>query len=122
MSTAALAQQKRSFEIIAKNGETLTVTDGFMMYWPSNPEYEGIQVQQAGGRTVVAWSKIKRIDVTNASDSQAIKAEITRLDGTKVAVNLVPVSLNGKTDLGDYTASVGDLRSISPAPTSVRKK
>jgi hypothetical protein len=125
-----VAQTSRTtVAVTAKNGETVTVADVVMQYFYQT-ETSGIRVNEAGGETVVSWTRIKRIDVTAVSDSELQKrrvdgtgfpAEITLTDGKTVKVLLTNTKLAGKTDLGDYSISVDQLRSITPVPASSKK-
>lgn len=118
LASCVLAQNRRGFEVTSTSGESITVREAILTYYLATPEEQGIKIRQGGGETVVSWKRIKRIDIPKPSDSQDIKAEITQPDDKKVSVTLVPAMLKGKTELGDYSVSVGDLLSIQPLPVT----
>jgi hypothetical protein len=115
ISISAQTKHALVLEIATKNGETTTIKEAFLAYYLHGAEDKGIKVRQAGGETLMSWKRIKSIDVTDATNPQDIKAEITLApDGKKVAVTLSPVMVQGKTDSGDYKVSMDQVRTITP--------
>src|ERR1035441_1835680 len=79
VAITASAQTKHTLilEITAKSGETSTTSEAFLTYYLQGPEEGGIKVRQTGGETLMSWKRITRIDVTDATNPQDIKADIT---------------------------------------------
>lgn len=120
LANVAAAQPQSTehrFEIVGKDGSA--VVTGHLEY-PAGysgvfPEYNGIRVKEAGGETTVPWSKLKTVNITDTG-AHVMAVELIFSDGnTKPrTVPLVGGYLRGKTDLGEYKASLDDLKSIAP--------
>ena len=124
VAAAQTQSTEHRFEVVAKDGSALvtghlTYSSGYSGVYP---EYNGIRVKEAGGETTVPWSKLKTVNITDTGEIlpgtavHVMAVELIFADG-KTKPRTVPMvrgNLRGNTDIGEYNASLDDLKSITP--------
>jgi hypothetical protein len=122
----AAAQTKdtdRRFEVVGQDG-TIVVT-GHLRYSAqyAYPVYDGVLFQQASGETKALWTRLKSVNITASEtrpgELRSPDADLIFADGKTAPkhVKLTPGDLQGTTDLGEYSASINDLKRITPLST-----
>lgn len=110
--------------IIDKKGTATLVKDGCIYQGPiSGCESKGLPIRQGKGTTVVAWNRIKEVSVLypekKSDDSNGYPAKLLMQDGKTLEADIVSNSssgsVKGKTELGDYSISLGDVDKLVPS-------
>jgi len=110
-------------QVTDSQGTMVVVKDATVDYGSllsSDPEKEGIRVQQGDAVVRLKWSEVQSVSITKVDTSvkpSKVELEVVMVSGARAPGTLFrkgAMTLTGKAPLGDYTIALEKVRRLAP--------